>query len=322
MLATEVIEEYIDDTVRLLPRNQRDDVAAELRALLNEELHAHAHESGRSPDDALALRLVRGYGRPNEVAARYQPVWTIIDPADSRRFAAAAIIGAGALLVLAALTRLMPTSSGAAGDLVKIGILAWLGLLVVVFGAKSWIRQQWPGTALWKPRDRDRVNRVATAVLVPIATFFIVLYGAPTWVLEQISLGRLDTSWAAYTADFQRLRLPVFIGLMFGLVALLSFIAIEGRWRRLTRRINIGLNMALAGLILSFAVEGNIFQSSVVDQIARNVLALVAAVYVPGVAVQLYGEIGRVDRVVTRPNPRRLIRKPQNAGSEHDGLGA
>jgi hypothetical protein len=322
MLATEVIEEYIDETVRLLPRSQRVDVAAELRTLLNEELHARAHELGRSPDEALALSLVRGYGRPNEVGARYQPVWTIIDPADSRSFARAAISGAGSLLVFAALTRLLPSPSAIADDLVKIGILAWLGLLVVAFGAKNWLYRRWPEIAAWKPRDRDRVNRLGTAVLVPIATFFVVLYAAPTWVLAQISLGRFDTSWAAYTADFQRLRLPFFIGLMFGLVALLSFVALEGRWRRLTRRINIGLNIALAGLILSFAVDGNIFQSSVVDQIARNVLALVAAIYLPGVAVQLYGEIGRVDRAVSALGPRRLIRKPQNAGSEPDGLGA
>jgi hypothetical protein len=322
MHATEVIEAYIDDVVRLLPRRQRDDVAAELRTLLNEELHARAQESGRSPDEALALSLVRGFGRPNEVAARYQPAWTIIDPADSRSFARAAIIGAGSLLVLGALTRLRPSLSGIADDLVKIGILAWLGVLVFAFGAMNWIRGRWPATAAWKPRDRDRVNRVGTALLVPIATFFVVLYAAPTWVLDQISGGRFNTSWAAYTADFQRLRLPLYIGLMAGLLALVSFVAIQGRWRRLTRRINIGLNMALAGLILSLAVGGNIFQSSVVDQIARGVLALVAAIYVTGVGAQLYGEIGRGERAVTTLDPAHLMRKPQQAGSAPDGLGA
>src|SRR5580700_8984102 len=73
MHAREVIETYIDDTVRLLPRRQRDDVATELRSLLNEELHSRARESGRPPDESLALALVRDYGRPNEVAARYRP---------------------------------------------------------------------------------------------------------------------------------------------------------------------------------------------------------------------------------------------------------
>jgi len=296
MRANEVIETYINDTVRLLPRRQRDDVANELRSLLNEELHAQAQKSGRSPDESLALSLVRGFGTPNEAAARYRPPWAIIDPADSTRFMRAAIIGAGALIVLGALSRRQPSLLGTAEHLVEIGIFAWLGLLVVAFGARSWIRRRWPTRALWEPRDRDRANRVGTAVVVPIATFFIVLYGAPTWVLDQISGGRFDTSWTVYTADFQRLRLPCFIGLMVGLLALLSFIAIQGRWRRLTRRINIGLNMALACLILSFAVDGNIFQSSLVDQIAKNVLALVAVIYVPSVGVQLYGEIGRLDR--------------------------
>jgi hypothetical protein len=296
MHATEVIETYIDDTVRFLPRRQRDDVATELRSLLNEELHAQAQESGRPPDESLALSLVRGYGQPNEAAARYQPPWAIIDPADSTSFMRAAIIGAGALVLLGAISKRLPSLTETADTLIKIGLLVWLGLLVVAFGAKNWIRRRWPATVLWEPRDRDRANRVGTAVVVPIATFFVVLYGAPTWVLDQISGGRLDTSWTAYTADFQRLRLPCFIGLMVGLLALLSFVAIQGRWRRLTRCINIGLNMALACLILSFAVDGNIFQSSLVDQIARNVLALVAVIYVPSVGVQLYGEIGRLDR--------------------------
>ena len=49
MHATEVIETYINDTVRLLPRRQRDDVATELRSLLNEELHAQAQERGARP---------------------------------------------------------------------------------------------------------------------------------------------------------------------------------------------------------------------------------------------------------------------------------
>jgi hypothetical protein len=296
MHATEVIETYIDDTVRFLPRRQRDDVATELRSLLNEELHARAQELGHPPDELLALSLVRGYGPPNEAAARYQPPWVVIDPADSTSFMRAAIIGAGALVLLSAMSTRLPSLPGTTDNLVKIGILVWLGLLVVAFGAKSWIRRRWPATLLWEPRDRDRANRVGTAVVVAIATFIVVLYAAPTWVLDQISGGRFDTSWTAYTADFQRLRLPCVIGLIVGLLALLSFVAIQGRWRRLTRCMNIGLNMALACLILSFAVDGNIFQSSLVDQIARNVLALVAVIYVPSVGVQLYGEIGRLDR--------------------------
>jgi hypothetical protein len=299
MNADEVIERYVDDTVRLLPRRQRSDVATELRALLNEELSARAGESGRPADEALALSLVRGYGPPNEAAARYRPAWTIIDPADSRSFVRAAIIGAGALGLLSVLKSQLPPIPGTAADLVTFGVLAWLGLLVVAFATKSCIRQTWPSTALWKPHDPDRANRVGTALVVPIATLVVILYAAPTLVFDRISGGRFDTSWAAYTADFQRVRLPCFIGLQLGLLALLSLVAIQGRWGRLTRRINIALNMALATLVLCLAVDGNIFESSAVDQVAKSVLALVAIIYVPSVGVQIYGEIGRIDRAAS-----------------------
>ena len=117
MHATEVIETYIDDTVRLLPRRQREDVAAELRSLLNEELHARAQELGHPPDESLALSLVHGYGRPNEVAARYQLPWPIIDPADSKGFMRAAILGAGALLILLGeLSKRLPSRPGTAEE--------------------------------------------------------------------------------------------------------------------------------------------------------------------------------------------------------------
>lgn len=313
MNATEVIEAYLDDIVRLLPRRQRDDVAVELRSLLNEELHARTRESGRSPDEVLALSLVRGHGRPNEIAARYQPAWTIIDPADARSFIRATIIGAGALLLLSALQKTLAPAPGTAENLVTIGILAWLGFLVVAFGAKNWIYRRWPAIALWKPRDRDQVHRVGTAVLVPIASFIVVLYAAPAWVLGQISGGRLDTLWATYTADVQQLRLPLFIGLLVGLLALLSLVAIQGRWRRLTRHVNVGLNMALAGLTLSLAVDGNIFQSTEVDQIARSVLALVAVIYVPSVGVQVFGEIGRIDRAAATNKRNRHYRETHSS---------
>ena len=179
MHATELIETYIDDTVRLLPRCQRDDVARELRSLLNEELHARAQESGVPPDRSLALSLVHGYGRPNEVAARYRTPWAIIDPADSTSFLRAALIGAGTLALLAGISRWRPALQGTADNLVKIGVLVWLGLLIVAFGAKNWIRRRWPATGLWEPHDRDRANRIGTAAVVPIATFIVVLYGAP-----------------------------------------------------------------------------------------------------------------------------------------------
>jgi hypothetical protein len=275
-------------------------VAAELRALLHEELGARARESGRPADEALAL--VRGYGPPGEVAARYHPARAIIDPADTTNFLRASFIGTGALILLSVLRRYTPSRPETDDDAVGRWVLDWLGLLLLGFGLKGWIRQRWPSAAPWKPRDRDRVSRVGTAVMVPFATLVLIFYAAPARVLDLVSGGRIDTGRVEYTADFQRLRLPWFIGCLAGLLALQAFAAVRGRRNWLIRRVGIGLNLALACMALAFAVDGNLFQSEEADRIARDVLALVAVVYVPCVGVMIYGEIGRVDRraVITK----------------------
>ena len=70
MHANEVIESYVLDVARQLPRRQRNDVALELRSLLHEELSALAAKQGQAPDQAMAMRMLASFGRPAEAAAR------------------------------------------------------------------------------------------------------------------------------------------------------------------------------------------------------------------------------------------------------------
>src|SRR5947209_4777111 len=99
MNAKDVIESYVTDVAVRLPRKQRNDVAFELRALLNEELQAKAEAAGHvsdaadAVDAAIATELVQSWGQPREVAARYRPTLTVIDPADGPTFLRATVIG-------------------------------------------------------------------------------------------------------------------------------------------------------------------------------------------------------------------------------------
>ena len=89
-----VIESYVADVVRRLPRRQRSDVGFELRSLLNEELDAKAMDTGRSADEGLALTLLPPFGAPEAVAGRYRPQgFTISEPAQSRAFALWSLTG-------------------------------------------------------------------------------------------------------------------------------------------------------------------------------------------------------------------------------------
>ena len=93
MSPDEVIEAYVNDVVQRLPRADRNDVAAELHALLREELKGRAGD-GEREDEVLALKLVREFGAPEDVAERYrQPGFVIVPATRSGRFAAFAFFG-------------------------------------------------------------------------------------------------------------------------------------------------------------------------------------------------------------------------------------
>jgi hypothetical protein len=49
-----VIEAYVSDIARRLPRARRNDVALELQALLQEELQGKAGDRGTAADEAMA----------------------------------------------------------------------------------------------------------------------------------------------------------------------------------------------------------------------------------------------------------------------------
>ena len=77
MNANDVIESYVTDVAVQLPRKQRNDVAFELRALLQRGIAGQGRElPGASADAAMATELVRAFGRPADVAARYRPTLT------------------------------------------------------------------------------------------------------------------------------------------------------------------------------------------------------------------------------------------------------
>ena len=82
MNVNELIDAYVADVAVQLPRRQRTDVAFELSALLGEELQAKAEATGGAVDVSMATEMLRDFGHPDDVAARYRsrPEITIIDP--------------------------------------------------------------------------------------------------------------------------------------------------------------------------------------------------------------------------------------------------
>jgi hypothetical protein len=287
MTADDVIESYVIAVAKHLPARLRRDVAAELRSQLADELHGAG-----AADDVAALALVRRFGRPNEVAARYHAPYTLIDPADTRSFVLAAVLGA---LLIPGTNRRVPVSLDP--NTALLVLLAWLGALLVFFAARSWMLHRWPQSFAWTPSPvrRERVSPPAELGLAALLALLGVFYWMPGPILSALSGGRIEAGWLAYTQDFQSpLRMAWFPILLAVLIALHLLAAITRRRPPVMRFLLIAF-VACAGLQLGWHVAyGHVFANPDVDFYGRLVMQLAGAGFLMDAGIGCYREWTRV----------------------------
>jgi hypothetical protein len=285
MNANDVIESYVRDVASHLPRGERADVAAELHSLLTDELGGGDVEA--------ALAIVRRFGRPADVAARYRTPTAVVDPSDTRSFVLAAIVGA---LLIPSTNRQLPFSIDQ--NTASLWFLAWLGVLVILFAWKGWAARRWPERFQWKPskvQDYDAVRLAEQLPLIAILVFYEVTYLLPGPVIHLLSGGHVDPGVLAYTADFANpLRMLWFAVFLPVLVALEAFVMVQGRWTRLTRTAEIILFVLTATQLGWHASYGDIFANAAADRGARMACQLLGAAFALAAAYKIYREWGRI----------------------------
>jgi hypothetical protein len=284
MNANDLIEAYVADVMRRLPRRMRNDVGFELRALLGEELTAKAKDAGRAPDGEMALSLLHGFGNPEAVAERYRPEgFEIIPPRRATAFVAWAV---GVVALQWAIS--LPVALAAPHGLSRIGgwwltsglgAFWWPGFMVMVSALATWIGRRLPAVAQWTPRlaDRDRVNRPLFA-----AALVFWICGAGVLIALPWIVGRLETThWRmaaqafVYDDDFLHGRGLLVLPLWAASFGLCGVLIAQGRWTPLTRRIGNGLNLAFCALLALFLVGGPIWRAQPTDAIAKACIALI-----------------------------------------------
>jgi hypothetical protein len=276
MNPNDVIESYVRDVAGCLPRGKRNDVAFELRALLGDELAAKAQAAGRAPDKAMVMALLKGFGRPAEVAGRYHQRPALIEPADTHHFLIWTLAGAVSISVLAAM-------SPAAGRDNSGLFLKWLGALVIVFALIGWWRRRYPQTARWKPsHGPDWMPRgLALLALVATLVFPVFMYAAPQTFVRIMFLGAIPSSGVELTEAFlhsgQRIAAMTLLIL---LAAMYVAIVVQGGQRSWMGWMSIALYGGL-GLLLGahggLAGQGLVFASPKANEVAAPIFGLVGA---------------------------------------------
>lgn len=276
-----LIQSYVAEVVRRLPRRQRKDVAYELHSLLTEELE------GR-PD--AVLDVLAAFGRPVDVADRYRPAgFTVLRASEAPRFTWIALGG----VVLQWVATLVATYS-APGDLDwlsrlgawwlswGLGAFWWPGLLIsltLVAAAISSRREPKP----WTPReaavlDRDRVERPLIVLYIALGLVgvaaVVALTVLPSWLPKPIAGAlELDADFLAFRAPW--VLLPWGVSLAMGIA-----LVVNGRWTRLTRLITIVSDVLFAVFLVWWVVAGPIFLVPAADALTKVCLVLLAALCV------------------------------------------
>ena len=75
-----LIDRYVTEVGKHLPRKNRLDIETELRSTLEDMLEDRSQQTGRPADEALATELLQEYGAPSKVAATYQTHPYLIGP--------------------------------------------------------------------------------------------------------------------------------------------------------------------------------------------------------------------------------------------------
>lgn len=305
MNANDVIECYVTDVALQLPGRQRNDVAFELRALLIEGLQDRADAAGRDADAAMALEFVNAFGRPADVAARYRPALTIIDPADGRSFLRASVIGLAVIWCLGLLQYLWPALESGSSTLAALGqwwvsvaipSLWWPGVLVVGFGMASWVRQRQPQSSAWAPRDggtsRGRRAALAMGIVGALCGTFVLF--DPRWVLDFFWGGRAaPAAYEAltYTETFRHRQGPWLLALLLVNVLLLAIVLVQGRLPRSLQRLEFVLGLLTCAAMAWAILDGPIFMAAASDQATKSILTLILVFSLIGYGIALHRRV-------------------------------
>ncbi|HET7662192.1 MAG TPA: hypothetical protein VFK31_01020 [Rhodanobacteraceae bacterium] len=295
MNPNDVIETFVIDVMRRVPGKDRNDIGLELRGLLDDMLANRAATAGRPADDAMVLAMLREFGTPNEVAARYHsPGITIIPAEQTRRFALLSLAGI-ALQWALTLPRVFQGQPIAAWWFSwGLGSLWWPGFLVMMALAAVGARELGLTRRTWRPRsvDTERVHRGALALGVlwmAIGAAFVICLPWITRLLPD-PLPRIF----AFDNDFLHGRAWPVVLLWLDSILIRLMVLTRGRWTQRLRMMDLATSVIWIALLLWWLAAGAIFQTAATDDGAKAGIGLVILMVVADLVWKLYRQRTRI----------------------------
>jgi hypothetical protein len=155
-----LLERYLDTVRRRLPQRERDDIVAELRDAISTQIDAESAERGRPLTEDEVAAILKRFGRPTTVAARYGARDSLIGPNLYPAYLISLKIMAWIFVPLAGLSVLLAamTADNVTRQVIQKAFLAIVMVLVnvaIVTMLFAWIdrRTRWEKTDDWDPHS-------------------------------------------------------------------------------------------------------------------------------------------------------------------------
>jgi len=266
-----LIESYVTEVGKYLPRKNRLDIETELRSTLEDMFEDRRQQAGDKTDEILTEELLQEYGAPRKVAASYQTHSYLIGPSLFPTFTLVLKIVLAAVtlgLTIATLVSLInsdltsPEIFKALGELV----LSLVGALVAAFGNLTLIFailervlptsefedvEEWKATELTKAPDPNQVKAgemITSIVFTVIGLIILNVYPniIGIWNLEN---GEWVQSVMLSEAFFRYLPWINLSGVL--TIALNIFLIRKGTRQEATRWVHIGLELIGIGIVVA-----------------------------------------------------------------------
>jgi hypothetical protein len=273
-----LIDTYVSEVGRRLPRKQRSDIEAEIRSTLEDMLEERSGQTGKPVDDELVVEILKEYGAPEKVAASYLGERYLIGPQLFPTFelvlkiflsvlGTLALIGLGVQLAHSDVT-MLHLLKGIGG--VISSLIAALGNIVLIFAIIEWgMRNAGAGARaeakekVWDPHSLEKISPPSQVKMgegivdivfdfaaIVIFNFYPQALGFTSSLNSVVESGNWSsvTIFPIFTNLFFSRFVP-WLTLVWGLDILLNIIVLRmGSWKAITRLCNIAVRMGVIAI--------------------------------------------------------------------------
>jgi len=288
-MSTNLIDTYVSEVGRHLPRKTRADIEAEIRSILQDMLDERSQKTGKPVDDDLTLDVLKAYGAPEKVAATYLGERYLIGPRLYPIFMLVlriVLLVTGILAAIGlgiALSYTIGNPQNAFETIIKAianfaaSIITALGNIVLIFAILEWAlfragakvdvrslpkEKEWDPSSLTKVSTPNQVKMGETIVEIVGCFAAIVIFNFyPQIIGFTPSLNSVfeNGNWSSVTfvpllSEAFFYYVP-FLTLVWAATIILNIVLLRmGHWTTITRLFTIGLkviNLIIAAAMLS-----------------------------------------------------------------------